>query len=174
MTVTTIGDLLGNYRAEWSECEVYRYTLERYWAGAEKPCVFLMLNPATATETYNDRTNTRTLDFGHRWGHPGVIAVNLFAFRATDPNDMKAAAEPVGPENDEVLKRIVSRAGELVFAWGVHGVHRDRDLEVVELLRGIGPPPKCLGFSLDGHPYHPLMIPAVRKLVPFVPREGRS
>jgi hypothetical protein len=131
-----------------------------------------MLNPSTATESKTDPTNRRTINFALDWKHRGVIAVNLFAFRATDPGDMKAAAEPVGPENDEVLKRIVASAGEVVFAWGVHGVHRDRDLTVVDLLRGIGPPPKCLGFSKEGHPYHPLMIPGDRKLVPFVSREG--
>ena len=170
MTILKQGDLLGERRAEWSECEVYRYTLERYWDGYDNVCVFVMLNPSVATENKADPTNRRTINFARDWGYSGVIAVNLFAFRATKPDVMKQAEDPVGPENDEVLKRIVANAAHVVFAWGVHGDHRDRDLDVVKLLKGIGPPPVCLRFSKDGHPCHPLMIPRDQKLTPYACR----
>ena len=32
--------------------------------------------------------------------------VNLFGYRATNPNDMMEAQEPIGPENDSWIKKI--------------------------------------------------------------------
>ncbi len=169
MTIRTTSGLFSEWAAEWSECETYRYTLERRWAEGLL-CLFLMLNPSTATESENDPTNTRTIKFAQRWGFGAVFALNLFAFRATNPKDMKAAADPIGPDNDRILLSLCSKADAIICAWGTHGRHRDRDLDVVQLLsrRTKGPPLQCLGYSKAGDPLHPLYLRADSKRVPFV------
>ena len=62
---------------------------------------------------------------------------NLFAYRATLPEVMKATSDPVGPDNDEYLRALAADAGVVVAAWGANGTHKGRDAEVREL-RGQG------------------------------------
>ena len=83
---------------------------------------------------------------------------------------MKAAGDPIGPENDRVLFDTCSKADAIVCAWGINGRHQDRDLDVVNLLsfRTEGPPLECLGFTQDGDPLHPLYVPKATDRVPFV------
>ena len=80
---------------------------------------------------------------------------NLFAFRATKPADMKAAADPVGPQNDRHLRRVAKRAGVVVAAWGAHGRYLGRDLKVFAILRSL----HYLKFTKRGLPRHPLYLP---------------
>ncbi len=87
---------------------------------------------------------------------------NLFAFRATDPKDMKAAADPTGPENNTHLLALAGEAGVIVAAWGANGTHKGRDAEVRKLLPAL----HCLALTKDGHPGHPLYL---RKTLTPVP-----
>lgn len=80
---------------------------------------------------------------------------NLFAFRATDPKDMKRAADPVGPENDHTLRGLAEAAGVVVAAWGAHGTHAGRGAVVRKML----PRLHYLRLTKDGHPGHPLYLP---------------
>ena len=110
-----------NKDAKLSDCRKYRYALWRTW-DAEKPFVmFIGLNPSTADETEDDPTIRRCINYAKDWGYGGLCMVNLFAFRATEPNDMKNAIDPIGPENDEWLKNLSKDAGVIIGAWGNHG-----------------------------------------------------
>ena len=156
-----------------SECRTYRYALTRIWGAGPKRCAFIGLNPSTADETADDPTIRRCVGFAKAWGCDGLVMLNLFAFRATDPKVMLAAADPVGPENDAYLKRLVVQEGPTVAAWGVHGSHRGRSLAVLDLLEY---PLFCLGRTKDGKPKHPLYLPASAPLLPFnaAAREART
>jgi hypothetical protein len=79
---------------------------------------------------------------------------NIFAFRATDPQVMKAHPAPTGPENDWWLKEIALSASIVIAAWGTHGTHLKRFADV----RAMIPNLKCLGTTQDGHPKHPLYL----------------
>lgn len=148
--------------ATFSPCRRYRYTLCRSWG--EGPAVaFICLNPSTATETLDDPTVRRCIGFAKAWGYGTYWMLNLFAFRATDPRVMKAHAEPIGPNNDEVIRKIVSACDLVVAAWGVHGSHRGRDREVAGMVSGL----QCLGKAAGGQPKHPLYLPGNSKLVPW-------
>jgi hypothetical protein len=141
--------------AEFSPCRRYRYSLWRRWD--DGPYVmFVGLNPSTADETQDDPTIRRCIGFARDWGYGGLCMANLFAFRATDPADMKAAADPVGPENDASLERLACEAGLVVAAWGVHGTHLDRARQVAAA-RVLGDF-TVLGLTADGHPRHPLYL----------------
>jgi len=80
--------------------------------------------------------------------------VNLFAFCATHPEDLKRAAHPVGPRNMRTLKHQASRAERIVAAWGVHGTHRDQDRRVIRALSNHTL--QCFGRTKKGEPLHPL------------------
>jgi hypothetical protein len=68
-----------------STAREYRYLLTRIWDPAVKPVVFLMLNPSTADAFEDDPTSRRCTGFAKREGAGGLVVVNLFGLRSTDP-----------------------------------------------------------------------------------------
>lgn len=82
--------------AQFSPCRAYRYALwrNRSWESAPKSTkgyiMFIGLNPSTADETKDDPTIRRCLGYCRSWGYIGFVMVNLFAFRATEPEVMMA------------------------------------------------------------------------------------
>lgn len=153
-----------------SDCGSYRYLLTRQVGPGERTAVFIMLNPSTADATSDDPTIRRCIGFARKWGCGRLAVLNLFAFRATDPCEMKRAADPVGPENREWFERTLIddlSIGPVVCGWGVHGEFMDQDRAVLSWLAEIGIQPMALGLSKDGHPRHPLYLPGDAELVPF-------
>lgn len=154
--------------AQFSECRTYRYALWRRWNADDSDVGFIGLNPSTADEAKDDPTIRRCIGFAKAWGYGGVVMLNLFAFRATEPADMKVATDPVGPMNDHILREYAEVCGRLIAAWGVHGEFQRRDLWVARLNRvGIGRKTpyvgdlfECLGTTKDGFPRHPLYVRA--------------
>lgn len=146
--------------ANFSPDRVYRYDLWRTWFGGEGYAMFVGLNPSTADETRDDPSIRRCIGFAKAWGHAGLCMTNLFAYRATFPEIMKAFDAPVGPENDAILQERAEGASVVVAAWGVHGTHQHRDRWV----RGMLPRLHYLRLTKDGHPGHPLYLP--KTLVP--------
>lgn len=143
-----------------SECGQYRYRLTRSWDAGHRPLVFVMLNPSKADATVDDPTITRCIGFARSADAGGIDVVNLFAFRATNPDDMARAAEPVGEENDLHLRRATEDGFRTVVAWGAGVPKRygPRVREVLRVLRLAGKPLWCLGVTKDGHPRHPLFV----------------
>jgi hypothetical protein len=144
--------------AEYSDCEAYRYTLTRVWDAAGQRALFIMLNPSTATELQNDPTVERCERRARALGFGAFRVLNIFAYRATDPRDMRAATDPVGPANDAAILGSLPWADQVICAWGTHGAHLDRGPAVEVMLRGAGAPLWHLGLSKAGHPKHPLYI----------------
>jgi hypothetical protein len=79
---------------------------------------------------------------------------------------MKAEVDPTGPLNDSVIRQSVT-GRDVVAAWGVHGDWRRRDADVIGLLRSTESVVTCLGTTKEGHPRHPLYVPAAQCRVPF-------
>lgn len=144
--------------ALYSECERYRYALTRIWDPAGRKAFFLMLNPSTATEVQNDPTVERCERRARTLGFGAFRVCNIFAWRDTDPRKMRAAADPVGPENDAAIREAARWADQIICAWGTHGEHLGRGPAVEALLRDTGLPLFHLGLSKAGHPKHPLYI----------------
>ena len=146
--------------AVFSPDRVYRYSLDRHWGSlwgdscATPVVAFIGLNPSTADETRDDPTIRRCVAFAMQWGYHGLIMLNLFAFRATDPAVLKRTADPVGPDNDRTIRDVASRADLVVAAWGAHGAFRERDRDV----RRLAPRLLCFGTTKGGHPRHPLYL----------------
>lgn len=154
-----------NAGAEFSPCRTWRYVLWRRWAweGYASQVMFIGLNPSTADETQDDPTVRRCINFAKCWGFSGLLMMNAYAFRATDPKDMKAAADPVGPGNDEAFGYRRTQVGLIVAAWGNHCTGE----RAAEVLHAIGQPVHCLGTNQSGSPKHPLYLKADTQPQPF-------
>lgn len=146
-------------QAIYSPCERYRYSLTRVWDGLGRKALFVMLNPSTATEVQNDPTVERCERRARTLGFGAFQVVNIFAWRATDPRDMRAAGDPVGPQNDAAIRAGALWADQVICAWGTHGAHLDRGSAVRALLVASGVAPLFhLGLTAAGHPRHPLYL----------------
>lgn len=170
---------------------LYRYRLWREWRGTHDPknwrwygvkdgagqeigeplaCLFVMLNPSTADGTVDDPTIRRCVGFAKRWDYERLEVVNLFAYRATKPEDwIKVAGmggDPVGWQNCEYVKNVAAAAGLIVCAWGAHGGFAGQD----QTMRGWLEEGNsklvhyALGFTKDKQPRHPLYMPWVATL----------
>lgn len=159
----------GESGAYFSECRKFRYSLWRRWhllldaPDTSGLCCFIGLNPSTADETEDDPTIRRCIGFAKDWGYNGLVMLNIFAYRATDPKEMKAFPAPVGPLNNLAICEVTQSVGKTIIAWGCHGDHLDRDLDVRKLLSDRKF--MCLGITKDGQPKHPLYLP--KKSVPI-------
>jgi len=124
-----------------------------------------MLNPSTADGMRDDPTIRRCRQFAQTWGYGGVEIVNLFAFRATHPRDLRQCAKPIGDENDRYVQAAVDGAARVVVAWGNHGGWMGRDRTLLSQLKSV--PLYCLGINQSGQPCHPLYRPQSTALQPF-------
>ncbi len=147
-----------NSTAVYSDCERYRYMLTRVWDPAGGKVLFVMLNPSTATEVQNDPTVERCERRARALGFGAFRVTNIFAWRDTDPRKMRAAPDPVGPQNDTAIVESCDWADRIVAAWGTHGAHLGRGADVTALLQGTGRAIHHLGLTKAGHPKHPLYI----------------
>lgn len=162
----------GQFRAEISPCGPYRYTLSRPPLSSfpdRGAALFCMLNPSTADAKIDDPTIRRCRRFADYWGANGIVVVNLYALRSTDPKALWDHEDPVGELNDYWLRQTVQECGSVVCAWGVNA-RPDRVAAAVEIFRQSGARLYCLGSTKAGAPRHPLYV---RGDQPAVPWEGR-
>lgn len=152
--------------AKFSKCRKWRYLLWRRW-GDGPLANFLMLNPSTADEVKLDPSCTRARVYAERWGFGALIVTNLFAWRATDPQEMKAARDPVGRGNDAAILAAAREAKLVVCAWGNHGLHRGRSGKVVAKLRSKDVKLHVLRINGAGEPAHPLYLPGSLRVTPW-------
>lgn len=149
---------------------VYRYALWRAW-GAGRPATFIMLNPSTADAEQDDPTIRRCIGYAKAWGCGGLLVLNLFALRATDPAELHRHPDPVGPDNDDRLCTFLKntyRPGDIVVAaWGTSGCIRSRGREVRQMFEREMVPLEVLRLTKHWDPAHPLYLPAALKPVPW-------
>lgn len=164
-----------NGKAWFSECERYRYRLERTWqvdAPDHLTVTFLMLNPSTATADADDPTVAKCGRYARAWGAGRLVVVNLFALRSTDPRNLLTEEDPVGPGNDEAIVRAVRDANHYAIgAWGNWGCERDRSKQVLHLLRDHGLVDRLhfLRMNKTLEPQHPLYLPGNLKPIRWFP-----
>lgn len=135
----------------------YRYSLTRVWDASLQTLTFVLLNPSTADATQLDNTLKRCVWFAVDNGFGSMLILNLYAFRTKSPQVMHAATDPIGPGNDRVL---AAATGTVIAGWGTNA-QPDRVAQVLPLL----PPLRALRITKDGHPEHPLYLPANSPIV---------
>jgi hypothetical protein len=149
--------------AKFSDCRKYRFALWRIWDESKPYAMFIGLNPSTADEIEDDRTISRCISYARSWGYGGLCMANLFAFRATKPEDMMAVIDPIGLGNDEWLVKLSENAGVVVAAWGNTGNHLNRSSQVLEFMPNL----HYLKINKSGEPAHPLYQNANLQPVPM-------
>lgn len=154
--------------ATFDDTRRYRYRLSRVWDPTLRRVNFLMLNPSTADAFTLDPTVRRCVGFATSWAAGAVEVTNAFALRSTDPAGLRHVDDPVGAGNDEAIVAAAMAADLVVVAWGVHATYRDREAELRALLADVGVVPHALRRTKDGHPGHPLYVPASAEPVPWL------
>ena len=143
-----------------------RFRLTRSW-GEGPHFVWVMLNPSTADELYDDPTVRKVKRFTELNEGAGFTIVNLCPVRTAYPKELRGREkEGWGDNGNEIYKALTGSAARVIVAWGnngkAHAVHRfavlhDRSKRDVE----------CLGVNKNGTPRHPLMLPYKTQLEPF-------
>ena len=143
-----------------SDCGRYRYRLTRRF-GLGRDLVFVMLNPSTADADKDDQTIRKCLGFADRMGYGGIVVVNLYALRSSEPAALWRAAEgeQEGPGNEEAWQSAIRNA-DVVLAWGAHA---RRFWHMADYVRTFADQNASRVIVLhrlaDGTPAHPLMLP---------------
>lgn len=141
-----------------SPCGQYRYRLRRMGLSTgSKRVLFVMLNPSTADASVDDPTIRRCIGFARSFGCERLDVVNLFAWRATDPSELRRVRDPIGPENDAHIREAGEQADLIVCAWGANDFVLPRLRGVLDILPR---PLHCLGVTKYCAPRHPLYVPA--------------
>src|ERR1035438_7161877 len=151
----------------------HRLILYREWMGTGGTVNWIMLNPSTADDIFDDPTIRKCRGFAQRWGYCPRVVTSLFTFRATDPSDLRDCAKidyarAVGLA-DGVLIEQAARCNLLVAAWGTHGNLHGRADDVMQRVL----PDKalhCIGLTKHGCPLHPVM--AAYTDAPLIFRQG--
>jgi len=156
-------------KAVFSPCRTWRYHLQQVWDESKPNLIWLMLNPSTADEMKNDPTVERCEQRARMWDFGGVEVFNLFAFRATNPNEMASHPDPVGPENDKWMAEFArkSKTTLAIIGWGEHGKHLDRGRDVLALIDKHKGQVHALKVNASGHPKHPLYIGYSQESMPY-------
>lgn len=144
----------------------YRYTFKsKTWNDNQLACLFIMLNPSTADENLDDATTYKCRRIAEKNDFGSFRIVNLFAWRATKPIELKNAGDPIGPENDktilEEIKKIKKNGGKIIVAWGDgEGFKKleNRAKEVLAILKKEKVQIWILGETNNRNPWHPRNI----------------
>jgi len=135
-----------------SACGTFRYRLTRSW-GPGNQVVFIGLNPSTADAAHDDPTIRRCSAFARSWGFDGLIMLNAWAFRSTQPRELLLTPDPNGPRNNHIIRQTCRTASLVVAAWGNH-CPPDRQAQLLKLTG----PLHCIAQNSNGQPAHPLYL----------------
>ena len=146
------------------------YSEYRYILGTrgKKPLVCVGINPSTAAPDDLDNTLKSVERIAHHNGYDSFIMFNVYAQRATDPDDMEMTYnQALHAENMKAFDYILSldEAGSPAVwaAWGTIIEKRDYLPACVRDMIDIGISRNARWFSAGkkskkGHPHHPLYL----------------
>lgn len=162
-----MGDLFIERDAVISDCGKYRYLLRRTWDHDRPRCLYVMLNPSTADAEVDDATIRSCTRLAKGMGYGSFEVVNLYGFRATDPDALEKVDDPIGPRNADVSDAAIQRCDVVICAWGAHKMAERRARDIRAWVKGWKPAAYCLGTTKAGAPKHPLYIKSGTLLTVF-------
>ncbi len=150
----------------------YRYVLGTI---GDKPLICIGINPSTAEPDHLDNTlkSVERIALGN--GYDSFIMFNVYAQRATRPDDMEKQCNPLlHAENMKAFDAVLSRTGRPAVwaAWGAIIEKRPYLTDCVRDMARIGRAHRASWFcagscSRAGHPHHPLYLRRDEPLRPF-------
>ena len=155
-----------------------RYGEYRYLLGTlgRHPLVCIGINPSTAVPDRLDNTLKSAERIALHNGYDSFIMFNVYAQRATDPDDMERELNPVlHRENMKAFTWLLSRLPAPPDLWAAWGAVIEKRpylpacvLDMVAIGRGFGARWFTAGpRSKAGHPHHPLYLKKDSPLDPF-------
>ncbi len=141
--IITIGTMIKEVgklgTAIFSDCRRYRYLLERPLLTSgdlklAKNINFIMLNPSIATADTNDPTVAKCCQYAMASGGTHLTVINIFAWRSTDPDELKLSEDPIGPDNNQIIIDTVKNSYMTICGWGNHGKLLNRGPSLVNML----------------------------------------
>ena len=153
------------------------YSEYRYSLGTRgcNPLICIGINPSTAAPDDLDNTlkSVQRIALGN--GFDSFIMFNVYAQRATSPDDMEKVCNPLlHKENLEAFRYVLSISEKPVVwaAWGAiiekRGYLATCVRDMLEAGREFGASWVCAGaITKKGHPHHPLYLRKDEKIKPF-------
>lgn len=141
-----------------SDCGKYRYLLRRTWDHSKPRALLIMLNPSTADASTDDATIRSCVRLLRGSGYGSMEVVNVFGWRATNPNDLAKQPDPIGPDNHRSIEAAVLRCDVAICAWGAYPPAAQYASEPLNIVRSHRPAAYCFGKTKSGAPKHPLYI----------------
>ncbi len=138
-----------------SDCGKYRYLLRRVWDQAKPRALFIGLNPATTNDNPTIRSCVR---LANGMGYGAIEVVNIFGWRATDPDELPLQVDPIGPLNERTIAAAIVRCDVVICAWGASAMAARQSIFLTRLIRSCHPAAYCLGTTKSGAPKHPLYL----------------
>jgi hypothetical protein len=149
----------------------YRYSLTRRWG--EGPLLpWVMLNPSTADAMKDDATIRRVRGFTKRVSDElareplgGFIVVNLFAWRATNPEELidvhACGMDPIGPENKIAFEAASTELWMMIGGWGTWPFKASGYSRIPYFEKPYERVTHCFGMNKAkvSSPKHPLYLP---------------
>ncbi|MBR0434748.1 MAG: DUF1643 domain-containing protein [Lachnospiraceae bacterium] len=154
------------------------YSEYRYILGTkgEKPLITIGINPSTAEPDNLDNTLKSVERIAHGNGFDSFIMFNVYAERATNPDDMdKVFNEKLHNENMKAFRFVLEHAGDKPSVWAAWGaiIEKRSYLKtcVADMVR-IGNEYDAVWYkagavSKAGHPHHPLYLKKDERLELF-------
>lgn len=155
-----------------SECGRYRYLLRRTWDYSGPRALLIMLNPSTADARQDDATIRSCVRLLAGLEYGSMEVVNVFAYRATNPDELAKQPDPIGPQNLECIEAAIGRCAVAICAWGAYPPARQHAAELLNVIRSRWPAVYCFGRTKGGAPKHPLYIKSGTPLKVFAPENN--
>lgn len=153
-----MADLFLERDAVISACGKYRYLLRRTWDAKLPRALIVMLNPSTADAEIDDPTIRSCIRLCRALGYGSFEVVNIFGLRATDPDELRKAEDPIGPMNERTVCAAVLRCDICIVAWGAYPPAQEKSIWLRNWIRSHRPAIYCFGKTKAGAPKHPLYI----------------
>lgn len=145
------------------------YSEYRYILGTigEDPLICIGINPSTAAPDDLDNTLKSVERIAHGNGHDSFIMFNVYAQRATNPDDMERNFNPeLHAENIKAFEYILENCKKTPSVWAAWGaIIEKRDYlpalvaDFAEISKKYGAKWYSVGaISKKGHPHHPLYL----------------
>ena len=157
-----------------------RYEEYRYILGTrgEHPLICIGINPSTAAPDDLDNTLKSVERISLHNGYDSFIMFNVYAQRATDPDDMPAVrCEALHRENMEAFRHVLSSCGAgytpaVWAAWGTIIEKRDYLVPTLRDMIAVGREYGAAWYTVGsrskkGHPHHPLYLKKDALTEPF-------
>ncbi len=154
------------------------YSEYRYILGTrgEHPLICIGVNPSTAVPGRLDNTlkSAERIALGN--GYDSFIMFNVYAQRATVPDDMDRELNPLlHEENLRAFSWVLSRSGEAPAVWAAWGAVIEKRPWLPRCVRDMADTGRRFGArwytagprSKAGHPHHPLYLKKDSVLEPF-------